>query len=315
LVELLSVNSMPTVTTVRSRWMACFVLVCVATIWGFSYLVIKDLLRTIPPATYLALRYAIALPVVAVLYRREIWRWAQAEFVDRQSSRMRHILFYLAPGLFLVLAFATQSYGIRESTPAVAAFLTSLLFCFIPLFELIAGERRKEMFVILPMICSLVGSALLTGVTSSTLTLSDVLLLLCAVGYAGQIYFSGKITRGSHFSIPFVTQGCVVLLAAAVGMLWLDGLPKLRLTLPDGCRLLFIALVATVVCYLLQFWAQQFVRSRYVGFIYTIEPVAALVLSLALGYEQVDLRILTGAAVILAGVTSAIWFASLDQPN
>lgn len=299
----------------RMRWIASFVLLCVAVIWGGSYLVVKDLLRTMPPATYLTLRFAIALPLVVLIYWKQVSGWMRTEFAHGRTGGAKRLAVYLSPGVFLIAAFWTQSYGIKASSPGVAAFLTSLLFCFIPLFEVLAGEHHKAKYLVAPLVCSLIGTALLTNVISARISMGDILLLLCAVAYAGQIYFSSKIARGSHFSIAFVTQGTIVLLAAVVAMVCLDGLPQQMLSPADIGRLLYLTLIATVVCYLLQFWAQQYVRSRYVGFIYTIEPVAALILSVAFGYESVDVRVFLGADAILLGVAAAIWSASVDKPN
>jgi len=58
-------------TTAR---LAAFLLICVTAVWGSTFFLIKDLVRTVPPADFLAVRFAIAAVAMLALFHRQVRR-------------------------------------------------------------------------------------------------------------------------------------------------------------------------------------------------------------------------------------------------
>ena len=294
-------------------------LVLVALTWGASYVIVKDVLQHVSVPAYLTLRFLLALPIVLVGFHQPISAWVSG--LRRTPAKVVPTLLAMcAPGLVLFLAFVLQTHGLRSTEPGIAAFLTSLVFLFVPLCEYMDGGGIPLRKIALPGLLAFIGSALLTrpwmpngdyqaGKLSSHL--GELLILISAIAYSLHIYLSGKLARKSHSSATFLVQGSVVLLCSAGWLLLVEPGALGLISLSDLLRIIFIAVVVTGGCYLLQFWAQRSVDSRYVGLIYTLEPVAALVVGGLTGRQALTLTIFSGAmltttAAILAALTSSV---------
>jgi drug/metabolite transporter (DMT)-like permease len=284
-----------------------------AVIWGGSYIVVKDTLNDVTPAVYLMLRYLIALPVVGLAFQKEIatW-WRDARRAMGTGMGRNWLLPPLIPGICLVGAFIFQSYGLQRSPPGLAAFLTSLVFVFVPLIEMAAGERIAWSRLAAPLMLAIVGTILLAGWPAAGLPVGSLLLLAGSVLYSGQIFFTGRLAANTHPAVNFVMQGAVVLL---VSMLWsaVTRLSSSHLNLDTWLRIGYVAIVATGGCYLLQFWAQRFVKARYVGLIFTIEPIAATVLGWWFKYESISIVSVLGSAALIGAAGLAAWFSTGDS--
>lgn len=283
-------------------------LLAAALIWGSSYVIVKDLLINVSPPLYITLRFMLAVPLVAVLFRQSLASWWRSAYQHPTRGLLPHVV----PGLFLAAAFLSQTYGLRETSPGTAAFLTSLVFLFVPLYEIASGERMNAAVFLVPLLCATVGTVLLTGAVHVRFSRGDTLLLICAAAYAGQIYFSGRLVHRAHFSVLFVTQGTLVLIGFLIYLGFAEPLAATRLNELDVLRIVYVATMATALCYLLQFWAQRFVRAHYVGLIYAAEPVAAMALSASLGYEILTVEALIGALLISLAVLLAIRASTID---
>lgn len=288
-------------TTTHTRltgYLPPLALLAAAVIWGSSYIVVKDLLEVLDPSLYLCARFAISLPIVAIVFFAPIREWFRCAIIGPKSN-VNSRLEYVVPASFLAMAFFTQAYGIQTSSPAVAAFLTSLFFAVVPIFALLHGEFGKLRSAVVPIFVALVGTILLTGVFEARFSLGDTLLILCAVGYAGQMFYTGRLAKKRHFAAAFMAQGFVVLVVGAV-VSWMLGEFDVR-AIDHGVvlRLLYLAAVATLLCFLLQFWAQKYVDATHVGVILAAEPVAALCLSTILGREMLTLTVVVGAALMV----------------
>jgi len=296
----------------RQRWVGAGALAVAATLWGATYGVVKDILADVSLGTYLMLRFAIAVPIVAVLFRRSLRQSWSVVRDDYGGSVTVAVAAHAAPGLVLAAAYAAQGWGIRQTSPGIAAFLSSLMFCFLPLLDMVAGDRRRVGLVVPSTVLGVVGVTLIWGEAPS-LRWADAALLSSAFFYALQIFLTGRLHPRHHPALPLVVQGSVVALSSAFLVLLLgdDGIADAS----RGAlmlRLVYVSVVATVLCFMLQFWAQQHVRARYVGVIYLLEPVVALGLSASFGHQLPSSRVLSGCAVTSVAIALAMLGSAHD---
>jgi drug/metabolite transporter (DMT)-like permease len=296
----------------NKQLLAALGLLLAAVIWGSTYVLVKQLLFKVTPEAYLAIRFSISIPIVLTIFHGKIRSWWREHRTSCKATKSPGLFAQVFPGILLATAFATQAYGLRGTSPGTAAFLTSLTFCFVPLLEFLYGERQNSRHLILPLSCALIGTILITEVLTSQLKVEDALLLLCAMGYAGQIFFTSRVLGTTHAAIPFVMQGTVVLAIFSTWVILSSLESLLALSFIDVFQILYVALVATVLCFLLQFWAQRYIRPRYVGLIFTVEPVAALMVSAVLGHESLNTTVICGSAFILTAVILSIYCSTSD---
>ena len=96
-------------------------------------------------------------------------------------------------GIALFAGFALQIIGLQYTTPSKNAFLTALNVVIVPFIAFIILKKKVGMKGIIGAIMSVIGVALLSLNGNLTLSLGDGLTLLCAVGFAFQIFFYRRI--------------------------------------------------------------------------------------------------------------------------
>ena len=111
-------------------------LVVATIIWGFSFVVMKDVVGVLSPAWLLGIRFVVAgLILLAVLWRR----------VRRLFSRKALAAGALL-GVFDFAAFWAQTIGLDHTTPGVNAFLTATYCVFVPFLWWIIARKRPTVF-------------------------------------------------------------------------------------------------------------------------------------------------------------------------
>ena len=99
----------------RRAVLADAVLLTVAILWGLNFVVIKDAIADTGPMTYLLWRHVLAAIMLAAVMPRTALR-----------TRRRDWLYGSVLGVFLFIAFATQTIGLQWTTPGKSGFITSL---------------------------------------------------------------------------------------------------------------------------------------------------------------------------------------------
>lgn len=280
--------------------------------WGIGYPAVANLTQTVPIVTYLVVRFGTAASLLSLVYRHALMAHFRESGINLQE-RLKALGLHALPGAFLAAAFLSQTWGISLTSPATAAFLSSLTFCFIPLLEEIFGFRKNLQRILLPLALALTGIFLLSDAGDIAFQTGEILLLCSALFYALQIFITGNYLVYRHSVIPLIIQSITLVLILAPFIPNDPTAPILALTGFQMLEFLYLILVSTVTCFLLQFWAQRRVKSRYVGIIYTLEPLSALAVSTWLGMETLTGPKVLGTVLILVSVISAVVFSTHDM--
>jgi len=102
-----------------------------ALIWGATFVVIKDALADISVAVYIAMRFALAASIMAVLYWRSLRKmtlataWAGVQI-----------------GVFMFGGYAFQIAGLKLTSPSKAAFITGSNVVIVPLLLAVFARRK-----------------------------------------------------------------------------------------------------------------------------------------------------------------------------
>jgi drug/metabolite transporter (DMT)-like permease len=89
--------------------------------------------------------------------------------------------------------------------------------------------------------------------------------------------------------------------------------PRLDWTSYLVFAIVLTAIGATVVCFSLQTWAQQFASPAHTAILVSLEPVFAALTSLVFAHEHLGGRALGGSGLILAGILLAEWKGSVES--
>ena len=267
-------------------------ILAVSAIWGVSFVFVKGALESASTFTFLAMRFGLATLFLWLFFRGALtagdWR---AE---------------LKPGLMagtaLFAGYVTQTSGLRLTTPAKAAFLTTLYIPLIPLLSALVYHTRPRIVEWLGILIATSGLVLLTLPESGwEIARGDWLVAGCALPYAIHVLVLGRYApRANAARLSLYQVGTAALLAG--GTFWWFETPRV---VWNGTLLLglgFGSLMATAVAFALQSWAQKHSSTARAAVLLSTEPVFTALASLAILGERLTSRSLAGAALILGGV-------------
>jgi len=262
------------------------VLFLVALVWGGTFLATRVAMEDTGPFAFLAVRFLIGAALVGA-------------FVRRRPSRNEMKAGVLI-GLTLLIAYALQTIGLRHTTSARSAFITSLYVPLVPLLQYPFTGVRASRAAWWGAGLAFVGLAFLSmeGDLSLQFGLGEWLTLGAAVASAVQIVLIGRFAgSGDSTRLTAIQLGFVGL--ASVALLPLDG-PFAFTT-----RALVIAVgmgvVATAGALWAMNWAQRSVAPSRATLIYATEPVWAAMIGLIAG-ERIGSTAGIGAALIVGGI-------------
>jgi drug/metabolite transporter (DMT)-like permease len=258
-------------------------LVFVTLIWGSTFAIIKETLKTVPVPILLALRFSVAALILL---------WVRPE---RRT---------LVPGIVLgVLSFAgyaTQTIGMLTTSASKAAFITGLSVILTPIVGAIWLRQGVPLRAWLAALLALVGLGLMTLNPNEGLVVGDFWVLGTALAYALYIVYLGEIAAQHK---PIVLTSLQIIVVALLSWGW--AVPELyvlkNLSLSAISALLYLALFATVLVLWLQALAQRVVPAYAAALIFALEPVFAAIFAYFLLGETLSVQgWLGGALVVLA---------------
>ena len=265
------------------------VLILVTAIWGITFVQIKDALELYPLFAFLAVRFAIALAVLAVPGARRV----------RSLGRDGAVAGLLLGGL-LAAGYALQTAGLERTTVSAAGFVTGMYVVFTPVFGYVLFRIRAPRAVWLGVALAVVGLAMLSGVSAGS-SAGDVLVLAGAALYALQIALMERYAP-RYDPLAFTTAEMA---AAFVGFA-VVAVAAGQVEVPRGvtvwAALLVTGIFASAIAFLVQAWAQQTTSATQTALVFSLEPVWAGIFGFALAGDRLGVIGWAGCAVILAGI-------------
>jgi drug/metabolite transporter (DMT)-like permease len=279
-------------------------------VWGSTFIVQRELFQPADPAAsyrpflLLGLRFSIAAAVVG------LWVLGRRLRISR-GAWVRGI----ALGAITAGGFATQAMGAQYTTASRSAYITNISLLFVPLFGMGLGRPRPPRAFWAGCLLAMGGLYLLefpwdaSGESVGELQQylkGDLLTLGCAVFFACQILATESFSANTELLplvfVQFAACGAIGWACAA-----LTGQASAPWPLPAGvagtwARVLFLALIATAVCLLVQAWAQRAISATRAALIFLIEPVVATVLACAVLAERFTFAQAVGAVTVFGGI-------------
>ena len=217
------------------------------------------------------------------------------------SERAGAIKAGILMGIALFAGFALQIIGLQYTTPSKNAFLTALNVVIVPFIAFIILKKKVGMKGIIGAIMSVIGVALLSLNGNLTLSLGDGLTLLCAVGFAFQIFFTGEFVKKYPASVLNMVQMITAFVLSAVSLV-IFGENDFQVTTQGWLSVLYLGVISTTVCYLLQTACQKYVDETKAAIVLSMESVFGTIFSIIILHEVITLRMVIGCAIILAAV-------------
>ncbi|HEX3874471.1 MAG TPA: DMT family transporter [Solirubrobacteraceae bacterium] len=269
-------------------------LVVAVSIWGGSFVVVKSGVRSEPLFHYLALRFFLSALVLAPLALR--------------SGELRAALAHPGPwalGGLLFAALVLQTAGLRTTSPAHSAFVTSLSVLVVPFLVWASARRPPPRRSWLAALGATAGLALIFSGSAGHWQAGDVPSLGCAFAFALYIVLAGRVTPGVPVVGAMAVQS-VACLGLSLPWLALETRTPLVPSPHSGVfwSAVYAGVLATALCYGLQLYAQRRLDSIQTAILLSLEPAIATATSLLLGDDTLTLTLVLGGALLLAAAIS-----------
>lgn len=277
---------------VRGGAVGIIAILTVAALWGGTFTAMKSAFYSADPMPFLLTRFALALLILSVLY-------------SIRGRRPKLSQIGMLAGLMVFLGFALQMEGLTGISATKSAFITGLNAPLVPLFELILFRRRPKARAVLAIFLGVFGLALLTEVVHGMpLATGDILTLGCAVAWALQIVV---VDRASKVLSPDDVAFNEFLVTLALALVSVPVLGEYNMPLDPVviAAVLYSGILATVVAFYLQAWAQERISPESAALGLMAEPVFAYAFAWLLLGEFLSPLQLIGALLILVSIPLA----------
>lgn len=190
-------------TSQPHHWVAIALIFLVATAWGATFTVIKDVLADIAPEPFIFLRFTLAGVVLALM------ALARGGF-PRAAFRPGLIL-----GILVFVGYWCQTRGLMVISPSRSAFLTGLYVVLVPFCDRLLYRTRIDARAWIGSALAVIGTTMLIGGFDARPSWGDALTFVCAICFAMHVVLSAKYSAGTSALALAAVQVLVVGIAAA----------------------------------------------------------------------------------------------------
>lgn len=277
-------------------WVYKALIVFATIIWGFSFVVMKDVVAVLPPAWLLGFRFTAAgIILLAVLWRRV-----------RKSSSLKVVGAGALLGVFDFAAFWSQTVGLEHTTPGINAFLTATYCVIVPFLWWVIARKRPTVFNIGAAVLAVAGIwfvSVSTGGETLAMGFGEAMTLLCALLFAVHMVFVSKFSRVHDALVltvfQFLAEGLLGLLMGA----GLETLPPIEQITPSIIGgMAFLTVFASIVAFGIQNVSLAHVPPAQASLFLSLESVFGVVFSVLLYGEQLTFRLVLGFALIFTAI-------------
>jgi drug/metabolite transporter (DMT)-like permease len=272
----------------ESKVFSSVALMAVALIWGGAFLSMKGTLERLDVNSFLAWRFLIAT-LLLILIRPSILKKIDLPFFKKG----------VILGLFLSSGYIFQSFGLTLTTVSNTGFITGLYVVLTPLIAAVVLRKNITLVEWFAVFIATIGLALLS-LNGLQFGLGEFLVLVSALLFAFHIVGLGEWSKGLDAYALTVLQ-----LGTCAVVTFLASFKSGFKAPPDSgvwWSIIYTAVFATALAFIIQTWAQSFIAPSTVGVILAAEVVFAAGLGIWFLSEPVTLRIALGGLLVLASM-------------
>ncbi|MEF9991971.1 MAG: DMT family transporter [Romboutsia sp.] len=270
-------------------------LILVSIIWGSGFVGTQlSLDGGLTPLQILTIRFSIASLILGILFFKQIKANINKEILKEGS-----IL-----GIFLFLAFATQTIGLQYTTPSKNAFITAASVVIVPFIGFVLYKRKLDKIGIISSLVALIGIGILSLESDFSVNIGDALTLLSAVGFAFHIFKTSEFAVRHNAVVLSVVQFSVAFILS-LGVQIFIGEVKIQAQAIGYLGVLYLSIFSTIIGFLSQTICQKKVDSTRTALILSTEAVFGTIFSIILLNEEITAKLIIGSILIFGSIITA----------
>ena len=240
----------------------------------------------------------IALIPVCLIFERE--GYLQREY--RLPKLKSTAVFGIISGALLALSSSLQQFGIQlTGESGRAGFITGLYLIIVPIATFIIFREKPSVFVWIATPISLVGLYFLSVTNGFSVEAGDLLVLLCAFGFASQIIFVDRV--GARVSIlkfsciQFFSCGTICMVLGLIfGNLTWQGISE------NAVAILYCGVMSAGAAYTLQNIGQRFTPPAIASLLFATEGLFATIFECIFEKSFPSGKAIVGCVLMLTAV-------------
>ena len=265
--------------------LAPWALLAVAAAWGAAFVVMKPAIERQSVNSFLATRFVVAV-VVMIALRPSVLQKFNKEMILKGSLA----------GFFLGTGYIFQTLGLARTGAAITGFVTGLYVVLTPLIAAVFLKEKIKAFTWFCVVLATIGLALLS-LRGWSVGIGEALVFVSAIAFAAHIVTLSKWSLGfDAYALTIVQLSICALLTGVISIG--QGYEKPTDSGVWGV-VVFTAVIATAVAFIVQTWSQAHMSSTKVAVILTMEVVFAALFAVAFGGESLTLQVSIGGAMVL----------------
>ena len=264
--------------------------------WGTSFFILKQTIEQVPTFYVIAIRFVLAGLGLALIFIKRL-----------KSIKKPTILRGVLLGIFLSLAYFTQTIGLDNTTPGRNAFLTSSYCVMCPFIIWILFKKKPKLYNVLAAVLCVVGIGFiaLSGSSSSEtdLFLGDGLTLISAVFFGLQIIFIDRFSKQGHDTIQLLvpeilTAGLIMAIYTLSVEIPVYGISSFALNGGQIWRIAYLTVLCTLFAQSAQIIGQRFTTANQSAIILSLESVFGTLFSVLFAGEELSIMVIIGFIIV-----------------
>jgi len=268
--------------------LAPWALLTVSTAWGFSFVVMKDAIQRQSVNSFLFTRFTLAV-IVMILIRPQVLKHFNKDLLQRGGLA----------GIFLGLGYIAQTLGLERTGAAITGFVTGLYVVLTPVIAAIVLKEKVTKFTWYCIALATFGLGLLS-IRGFSVGVGEMFVLASAFLFAAHIIALSKWSSGRDvYAMTVIQLTMCAVLAGLASAIEGYSLP------PDTgvwSVVIFTAVFATAVAFIVQTWSQAHMSATKVAVILTMEVVFAAVFAIVLGGERLTIQTAIGGVLVVVAM-------------
>ena len=265
-------------------------LLLVALLWGAGFLFTKRGLDYITPLWMMSMRFVGATIIMSIVFYKNFRKISKS---DLKAG--------LIIGIFLYIAFATQTIGLQYTSISNQAFLTATNVVFVPFLVWMVYKKAPDKFAFIGAALATVGIGLITLKEGLHLNVGDMWTLACAVFFAGHIVSIGFFAKDKDPIALTIVQFAVAAVLSLVSALMMEPLPA-KIGSEAMLSVGYMVLASTLLAFLLQNICQKYTPSTHASLILSLESVFGTLVAVVFEGEMFNLQMALGCITVFAAI-------------
>ena len=280
----------------KQKYKAEIYLAIATLIWGATFVIIKEGLKSASPILFIGIRFTAAFFVLGA------FNWKS--FRNASKSMWKHALVL---GILNYIAYAAQTIGLEYTTVAKSSLVTYLFSVLTPPLQFLITGKKPSLGNITGLAVVFTGMMIITSPKAEGINFGDILTLASAFSYALYIVYidvySSVKDAGFLVSIQFLITGVLGFAASPLvekPFLIID----MNLILSIG----YLSILGSAVAIYLINRFQKYTTPTKAVIIYSLEPLFSVLLGIVILNESSSAAKFSGMALIIGGIfISELW--------